>query len=32
MDGYQDGTLKPKGSTTRAEAVTVIQRALALKK
>ncbi len=28
FSGYQDGTLKPKGSATRAEAVTVIKRAL----
>lgn len=31
MDGFEDGTLKPKGKTTRAEAATVILRALSLK-
>lgn len=32
LKGYTDGTLKPQGSTTRAEAATIILRALALKK
>ncbi|NOU63324.1 Ig domain-containing protein group 2 domain-containing protein [Paenibacillus sp. LMG 31461] len=32
MNGYEDGTVKPKGKATRAEAATVILRALALKK
>lgn len=32
VNGYTDGTLKPKGSTTRAEAATIILRALQLKK
>ncbi|WP_375103148.1 cadherin-like beta sandwich domain-containing protein [Paenibacillus sp. RS8] len=32
LEGYTDGTLKPQGSTTRAEAATIILRALALKK
>jgi hypothetical protein len=31
IDGFEDGTLKPKGKTTRAEAATVILRALSLK-
>ncbi|NHN30154.1 S-layer homology domain-containing protein [Paenibacillus agricola] len=31
LDGFEDGTLKPKGKTTRAEAATVILRALSLK-
>lgn len=29
MNGYQDGTIRPQGITTRAEALTVILRALA---
>ncbi|OXM86724.1 endo-1,4-beta-xylanase [Paenibacillus rigui] len=32
MNGYPDGTLQPQNHTTRAEAVTVIERVLALKK
>jgi hypothetical protein len=32
LKGYTDGTLKPQGSTTRAEAATIILRALAFKK
>ncbi|AIQ36264.1 hypothetical protein R50345_17490 [Paenibacillus sp. FSL R5-0345] len=32
LEGYTDGTLKPQGSTTRAEAATIILRALTLKK
>ncbi|MNI12211.1 Endoglucanase precursor [compost metagenome] len=32
INGYEDGTVKPKANTTRAEAVTVILRALQLKK
>ncbi|MBP1157615.1 MULTISPECIES: S-layer homology domain-containing protein [unclassified Paenibacillus] len=31
MNGYEDGTLKPKGNTTRAETVTVMLRALKFK-
>jgi hypothetical protein len=31
IDGYEDGTMKPQANTTRAEAVTVILRALQLK-
>jgi hypothetical protein len=30
IDGYEDGTIKPQANTTRAEAVTVILRALQL--
>ncbi|UPK46802.1 S-layer homology domain-containing protein [Paenibacillus pabuli] len=32
VNGYPDGTLKPKGNTTRAEAATLIQRAIQLTK
>ncbi|MFD0680569.1 MULTISPECIES: S-layer homology domain-containing protein [unclassified Paenibacillus] len=32
VKGYEDGTVKPKANSTRAEAVTVILRALQLKK
>jgi hypothetical protein len=32
INGYADGTVKPKANTTRAEAVTVILKALQLKK
>ncbi|TXK84853.1 S-layer homology domain-containing protein, partial [Paenibacillus sp. N3.4] len=32
INGYEDGTVKPRANTTRAEAVTVILRALQLKK
>ncbi|UKS24997.1 S-layer homology domain-containing protein [Paenibacillus sp. HWE-109] len=32
FNGYEDGTLKPKANTTRAEAVTIILRAIQLKK
>ncbi|MBP1963780.1 S-layer homology domain-containing protein [Paenibacillus aceris] len=32
MNGYEDGTIRPKGNTTRAEAATVILRALTFKK
>lgn len=32
LNGYEDGKIKPKGNTTRAEAATVILRALVLKK
>jgi hypothetical protein len=32
INGYRDGTVKPKANSTRAEAVTVILRALQLKK
>ncbi|GGD91031.1 S-layer homology domain-containing protein [Paenibacillus nasutitermitis] len=32
IGGYEDGTLKPKGNATRAEAVTIILRALNLNK
>lgn len=32
VNGYTDGTLKPHGNTTRAEAATIILRALQLKK
>jgi hypothetical protein len=31
INGYEDGTLKPKVNTTRAEAVTVILKALQAK-
>ncbi|MFB9750084.1 S-layer homology domain-containing protein, partial [Paenibacillus hodogayensis] len=32
LNGYEDGTVKPKENTTRAEAVTVILRAVQIKK
>lgn len=32
VNGYEDNTVKPQANTTRAEAITVILRALELKK
>ncbi|QLG40848.1 S-layer homology domain-containing protein [Paenibacillus sp. E222] len=32
VNGYPDGTLKPKGNTTRAEAATLIERTIQLTK